>query len=280
MALSEIEPGVVAAQSQQTMDSLRETQHTDLEGNVITDPDLSNPTRWRLERPLDTIRSFEAAIRKRDRSSMLPPGDNESVMSYNNRSSFYGGNGYGAPGRFQHSSYYSASRPPSGAWDQQQQPPQGRWGPPPDRRRYPPVSQYGSRAPGGNLYPGPNAPSDHRSYETVASGSGTSGERPGYVTDPTSSENSSIDRRPSPQKRQPEPVDDYGIGFSQASQYQPSTFSASGNGGRPQNFQGGGTGPAVPSKGSMLRKPVQTVQEQEEKQKKRKSWFSLKGNRN
>lgn len=26
------------------------------------DPDLSNPTRPRLERPLDTIRSFEAAI--------------------------------------------------------------------------------------------------------------------------------------------------------------------------------------------------------------------------
>ena len=26
------------------------------------DPDLSNPTRPRMERPLDTIRSFEAAI--------------------------------------------------------------------------------------------------------------------------------------------------------------------------------------------------------------------------
>lgn len=29
---------------------------------VIADPDLANPTRPRLERPLETIRSFEAAI--------------------------------------------------------------------------------------------------------------------------------------------------------------------------------------------------------------------------
>lgn len=29
---------------------------------LLADPDLSNPTRPRLERPLDTIRSFEAAI--------------------------------------------------------------------------------------------------------------------------------------------------------------------------------------------------------------------------
>lgn len=28
----------------------------------VADPDLSNPTRHRFERPLDTIRSFEAAI--------------------------------------------------------------------------------------------------------------------------------------------------------------------------------------------------------------------------
>lgn len=29
---------------------------------TVVDPDLSNPTRPRFERPLDTIRSFEAAI--------------------------------------------------------------------------------------------------------------------------------------------------------------------------------------------------------------------------
>ena len=54
-------------------------EHRDAEGNIISeldrplkreytsdtlvaDPDRSNPTRPRLERPLDTIRSFEAAI--------------------------------------------------------------------------------------------------------------------------------------------------------------------------------------------------------------------------
>lgn len=42
--------------------SLRSIQHTDHEGRVITEPDLSNPTRHRFERPLDTIRNFEAAI--------------------------------------------------------------------------------------------------------------------------------------------------------------------------------------------------------------------------
>ncbi|CAN8099471.1 unnamed protein product [Discula destructiva] len=291
MALSEVEPGVVAAQTEQTMDNLRAMQHTDTAGNVITEPDQSNPTRWRYERPLDTIRSFENAIRKRDRSSLMPPGDNESVMSYNIRSSYYG-NGTGTPGRYQHASYYSdvrSSRPQSGTWDYQQYPPpqqqQSRWGPPPDRRRHPHVSsesQYGPRtpAPAGNMYPSPGpGVGDTRSYETVASGSGTSGERPGYVTDPTSSENSSIDRRQSPQKRQPEPVDDYGIGFTQPQQYQPSVFTVGTNGGLQHGNEAGETGPPVPTKtGSMLRKPVQAVQQQD-KQKKRKSWFSLKGNR-
>lgn len=62
--------------------SLRSIQHKDAYGNLIGvllfisspvlciglsltslgDPDLSNPTRNRWERPLDTIRSFEAAI--------------------------------------------------------------------------------------------------------------------------------------------------------------------------------------------------------------------------
>lgn len=36
--------------------------HRILLTHFLADPDLSNPTRPRLERPLDTIRSFEAAI--------------------------------------------------------------------------------------------------------------------------------------------------------------------------------------------------------------------------
>lgn len=45
-----------------TLPYIRSIQHKDWRGDPITDPDTSNPTRPRLERPLDTIRSFEAAI--------------------------------------------------------------------------------------------------------------------------------------------------------------------------------------------------------------------------
>ncbi|KAL2836319.1 hypothetical protein BJY01DRAFT_59274 [Aspergillus pseudoustus] len=45
--------------------SLGSIQHLDRQGKVIADPDRSNPTRPRMERPLDTIRGFEAAIASR-----------------------------------------------------------------------------------------------------------------------------------------------------------------------------------------------------------------------
>ncbi|KAF2858797.1 hypothetical protein K470DRAFT_220539 [Piedraia hortae CBS 480.64] len=61
-ALSEAQPVVVNLTEQVTLESLRAHQHKDSNGNPITDPDLSNPTRPRLERPLETIRSFERAI--------------------------------------------------------------------------------------------------------------------------------------------------------------------------------------------------------------------------
>ncbi|KAJ5951570.1 uncharacterized protein N7479_009983 [Penicillium vulpinum] len=63
MALHEQEPTAVNLQpGSRDAFSLRSIQHRDRDGNIITDPDLSNPTRSRLERPLDTIRSFDAAI--------------------------------------------------------------------------------------------------------------------------------------------------------------------------------------------------------------------------
>jgi len=70
----------VAASVKPSLASLRSTSHRDAFGNPIgmparllrrrpltdpcvpADPDRSNPTRSRWERPLDTIRSFEAAI--------------------------------------------------------------------------------------------------------------------------------------------------------------------------------------------------------------------------
>lgn len=54
--------------------SLYAIQHKDYSGNPITDPDLSNPTRHRYERPLDTIRAFEASAEEsfRLRQSVKP----------------------------------------------------------------------------------------------------------------------------------------------------------------------------------------------------------------
>lgn len=71
---------VSVALEKSNLGSLRDMAHKDQYGNVISaprlfvlstarclliviaDPDLANPTRPRLERPLETIRSFEAAI--------------------------------------------------------------------------------------------------------------------------------------------------------------------------------------------------------------------------
>ncbi|KAK6533121.1 hypothetical protein TWF281_007276 [Arthrobotrys megalospora] len=58
-AITEEEPWAIAQQAGKGISQLR---HKDQYGNEITDPDRSNPTRHRMERPLDTIRSFERAI--------------------------------------------------------------------------------------------------------------------------------------------------------------------------------------------------------------------------
>lgn len=69
-------------------------------------------------------------------------------------------------------------------------------------------------------YPVPGNP---RTYEAVASGSGSgsSGEPAGYQTDPTSSDNSSIERMQSPPTKPVNPPNDYGISFSSVPNYQP-----------------------------------------------------------
>jgi len=140
-------------------------------------------------------------------------------------------------------------------------------------------------------------PSNHRSYETVttASGSGSSAEPAGYQTDPTSSDNSSIERvQSSVPRRQPEPVNDYGIGFGPSPSYQPPSFAlggqnpgmSSGGGGYANNYQVssapgyGNPAPPVPQKdtGGILRKPVSTMPVQQARSvaqpEKRKSWFA------
>ena len=132
-------------------------------------------------------------------------------------------------------------------------------------------------------------PHKDRSYETVtsAAGSGGSADPAGYQTDPTSSDNSSIDRR-SPAKA-PQPTNDYGIGFNQSSSYQPKAFTVGTN----QGFQAGrnsaqparapvpqsySSAPPVPMKEHPLnRRPVAPQQPtlvQRPMPEKRKSWFT------
>ncbi|KAK7701151.1 hypothetical protein SLS64_010483 [Diaporthe eres] len=81
MAMNEAEPSAIAAHATNNLQSLRGLQHKDQSGNVITDPDLSNPTRWREERPLDTIRAFEAAIEGSYRNSMINSGGGNYQLS-------------------------------------------------------------------------------------------------------------------------------------------------------------------------------------------------------
>ncbi|CAG8097395.1 unnamed protein product [Penicillium salamii] len=103
VAMNELQPIAVALQKS-NLGSLREIEHKDQFGNVITDPDLSNPTRPRFERPLDTIRSFEAAIYgayRNNRGSYARTDAASQMGDFSRRTSYYGpqnGNGNGANG--------------------------------------------------------------------------------------------------------------------------------------------------------------------------------------
>ncbi|CDM32282.1 hypothetical protein DTO013E5_3523 [Penicillium roqueforti] len=109
IAMNELQPMAVALQKS-NLGSLRELEFKDQYGNVITDPDLSNPTRPRLERPLDTIRSFEAAIYGtsiNNRASYARTEDASQMGDFSRRTSYYGSpNGPS-------NSYYGQSRPDS-----------------------------------------------------------------------------------------------------------------------------------------------------------------------
>lgn len=336
LAMQEAEPSEVAAYVKSSLASLRSIQHKDAFGNPIADPDRSNPTRSRWERPLDTIRSFEAAIDGgyNNRRSIIRPDTDGPTWGPSRRASYYGpstefsigsrpgkvltrGRTDANGARFPHDSYYG-SRPPSmmyanradgslpdlrmgGHRDSyyEQSHGYGGYGPPAQngRRGWARMStepQYSSAYKQQQQQNEYSIPNNHRSYETVttASGSGSSAEPAGYQTDPTSSDNSSIDRvQSSVPRRQPEPVNDYGIGFGQSPSYQPPSFTLS----TPQSSNGGGYGdnyqtsggpqygkspPPVPQKdvgGGMLRKPVAANpvhQPRPAQPEKRKSWFA------
>ncbi|OQE29782.1 hypothetical protein PENSTE_c002G04781 [Penicillium steckii] len=97
VAMNELQPNDIALQKS-NLGSLRDIQHKDQYGNLITDPDWSNPTRSRAERPLDTIRSFEAAIYGTYTSnrpiSYARTEDAASQMGdFSRRTSYHGGQG-------------------------------------------------------------------------------------------------------------------------------------------------------------------------------------------
>ncbi|KAJ5119034.1 hypothetical protein N7448_010743 [Penicillium atrosanguineum] len=191
IAMNELQPMAVALEKS-NMGSLREMEHKDQFGNVITDPDWSNPTRPRFERPLDTIKAFEAAIYgtySSNRQSYIKTDEAASQMGdYSRRTSYYGPNGHSNRGYDQNANYGRAgpSRPDSVAdnYGQENQTPyQNR------RQRHP--RRTDSDQVGYN-----GSQSNQRSYDNVAamSGSGSAYTGPyGQGTDP-SSLNSSMDQ--------------------------------------------------------------------------------------
>jgi len=79
-AITELQPWQVNAQ-EDAHKSLGQLQHKDVWGNEIREPDLSNPTRYRYERPLDTIRGFQESIdRGYRRNSLYQEGDAQSTV--------------------------------------------------------------------------------------------------------------------------------------------------------------------------------------------------------
>ncbi|KAM0248042.1 hypothetical protein ACHAQJ_009603 [Trichoderma viride] len=309
LAMNEAEPSVEAVMTASSLSPLRAIQHKDTFGNVIADPDLSNPTRNRWERPLDTIRSFEAAIEGDYARRSVHRSDTDPSANFSRRNSYYranqprfpqdsyygsraasfqGGSQYDAPapasGRNSYydnqnysnnnGGYYTTSAGPSGYRGQ------GGHGRPSRERASKMSSDPHLRAHGReqNVYP---LPHKDRSYETVTSAAASGNSDPaGYQTDPTSSDNSSI-HRTSPAKR----VNDYGIAFSQSQSYKAPALTVNlsppANGHQlptPPNASYQNPLPAIPRKEpSVLKRQVSTTPSGGDK---RKSWFSRRFSKN
>ncbi|KAL2112500.1 hypothetical protein VUR80DRAFT_7353 [Thermomyces stellatus] len=259
LAMNEAEPSAVAAGERSSLAPLRAIQHRDVFGNPIVEPDRSNPTRNRWERPLDTIRSFEAAIEGPYAQRAIARQGSEADWS--RRESYFAPRSVGPsrppsiysslpnPQRQPQDGYYGNQpsphfngKPSPAARDSYHEPvQQGAYGPYPGGGGYggysngsgAPYSNYpqGSRSQLSSQYNGNRREPNHvytlqnrdRSYETVtsATGSGTSGDQGSYRTDP-SSDNNSVDRASPP--KPPGPAHDHGIGFNNIT-HQPPAFT-------------------------------------------------------
>lgn len=206
--MNEVQP-IAAALEKPTLQSLRSFQHTDSSGNPITDPDLSNPTRSRWERPLDTIRSFEAAIdgEYKRRSQAMRNDSSEMLSGYaSRRSSYYGGgnNGNYDQNRYSQASGYYGSRQTAMGRDGLGD---GAYGAPmAQRTRYNRMQTdpYRYNSNGNTVYPSHGY---HQSRDTVNTGGSNGSHSEPYSNDP-SSENSSIEQRGGPVG--PPPTMNYG----------------------------------------------------------------------
>lgn len=240
MAITEAEPSAVASGVKSSLAPIRAIQHLDNQGIPIADPDRSNPTRSRWERPLDTIRSFEAAIDGNySRKSYIRTESADSGGNFNRRSSYFGGTQVNSDERprYAQNGYYGGGgrsqsyRPESTYMDNRQNgmarpesyyaigdntgvPSNGYY---PNRARYPRTASEPHYNNGQGVFLGPG---NQQSYETVTTASGSGSSDPvGYSTDP-SSENSSMDRIPPPPQK--DLAETYGFnGFGGTPQYQP-----------------------------------------------------------
>ncbi|EAU38382.1 conserved hypothetical protein [Aspergillus terreus NIH2624] len=294
VAMSEAQPMAVALEKS-NLGNLRAMQHKDQFGNVITDPDLSNPTRPRLERPLDTIRSFEAAIygtyTGRPASYAKTGHNGYANRGYGEQEGYYNGRGtYSRPDSYVEGGY-GAGPPPENYYPYNQM--SGR----PRPRHHPRMNSehYGNNASNGyaqNGYAqnGYGQNGYHKSYEnvTAASGSGSNTEPWGNSTDP-SSVNSSIDQLQQQQRMDERSVaDNFGFqGFGPGPNLNGKVAASGGAGperivlgnnqsSAPATDSGGpvGGGPA-PTTRRQLRKTnnVPTAAPAAAGDTKRKSWF-------
>ncbi|KAH7087141.1 hypothetical protein FB567DRAFT_60170 [Paraphoma chrysanthemicola] len=264
-AMNEAQP-IAAALEKPTLQSLRSFQHKDSQGNDIVDPDLSNPTRSRWERPLDTIKSFEAAIdgEYRRRAQSMRADQTDVMSGYNSRrSSYYGGH---EQNRYSRASYYGHRQP---GRDSNYENGDGFGGPVggPQRMR------YGNRMqsdPGwNNRQSSYNSPHNvypmnglQQSRDTVnTNGSNGSHSDGPYSNDP-SSDNSSFERAVPVQRPQPPPQQDlgqqYGFnGFGQGPQMdQYGQGPSGGNGYFPPPQNNMQNGPPPPPKHAAQAAPI------------------------
>jgi len=264
-AMNEMQP--IAQQLEKaTIASLRSSQYFDMHGSPITDPDFSNPTRRRTERPLETIMSFEAAIDreyKRQRDAAREAARMSFAQNDNNgpdnsgyeskRSSYWGGGEYAGNG------YYLGPSRSRGSYMEG----------PPSRNKFgarmnsePIMQRYNG---GGHPY---STPGYGQTRDTINTGgsNGSASDQWHNSTDP-SSDNSSIERMkaeghgeygyPTPPQREPISEDGH-YTYNNGGGYNPSYMAGAGPGassGHPAHQYN--NGPPAPPPKAVMGGPVQ-----------------------